>query len=77
MRITEYEDILTRCSLAQTLNEVEKNKEKIEEEYSKLRNSVIEFIGFFAAIVAMIVSTVTITAQVNAADSIRIFRFSI
>ncbi len=75
LKITEYQDLLTRCSLAQTINEVEKNRIKIEQEYIRLRNSIVEFIGFFSAIVAMVISTTTVVVKVNVADSIRILSF--
>lgn len=75
LKITEYENILTRCFLAETTNEVERNRKKIEQEYTKIRNSAVEFIGFFTAIVALVISTATIVVQFKVADGIRIIGF--
>lgn len=84
LRISDYQDVLVKCSITQSMNEVEKvmtnfeqNKLELEQELEKIRNSVIEFIGFFAAILALVLTSVQISVHMGWTDSIKVIGFMI
>ncbi len=84
MRISEYQDVLMKCSLSisiskleDSLNKYESSRKKLKKELDEMRNSIIEFIGFFAAIIALIITTVQISTNFNFTDAIKLIGFMI
>lgn len=84
LRISDYQDALVKCSIAQSMNEIEnvmsnfeQNKTQLEQELEKMRNSVIEFIGFFAAIVALVLASVQVSVSMRWEDGIKVIGFMI
>lgn len=82
IRISDYQDALMKCSIAQTMDSVEQSifsiqesKKKLEDEFGRVRNSVIEFIGFFAAIIALVITSTHIAVNLALIDSIRLIGF--
>lgn len=77
IRISEYQDALMKCSVAQALSDYERSKKDLQNEINGTRNSVIEFIGFFAAILALVLTTVQVSVTLPVIDGIRIIGFMI
>lgn len=77
IRISEYQDAMMKCSVIQTLKEYEKSKKNLQEEINDTRNSIIQFIGFFAAILALVLTAVQVSVELPINDAIRVIGFMI
>ena len=75
IRISEYQDALMKCSVMQTLCNYEKSKKEIEDEINNTKKSILEFLGFFAAILALVLTTVQIAVTLSLTESIKLIGF--
>ena len=69
IRISKYQNLLIRNEMTELHNNLENKYTKIENDFQRSKNSIIEFLSFFAAIIAMIFTSVQISLSFKFIDA--------